>query len=299
MANVTTTVAQYFIPEIWAQRALEVLRSNIVLAKLVTKDTDVATFTVGDVLHIPAVGTFAAKPKSADTPVTLQTPTDSEVTVTLNKHEEVSFLVEDPVRAQQNQEVMDRYINSAVVALAESIEVALFGLYSGLSKSEGVSGAALDASVIRSARKALNDNKAPQTRRNLVISSKDEISLLADTDLANYFAYNRVGIPDGAIGRLYGFDIWMSQNVPEVGSSPVSTKNLAFHPEAFILAMRGLPPPPEGSGARSATLRDPASGLVLRVLQAYNPSYLGVQVTLDVLYGVAELRDACGVVVLS
>lgn len=299
MANVTTTVAQYFIPEIWAQRALQALRSNIVLAKLVTKDSDVAAFKQGDILHIPAVGSFEAKTKTANSTVTLQTPTDSEVQVTLNTHQEVSFLVEDPVRAQENQSVMDRYINGAIVALAEAIETSLFALYSGFSGSVGVSGADLDASIIRSARKTLNDNKVPQTDRHVVMSTKDEIALLADTDLANYFAYNRVGIPDGSIGRLYGFNLWVSQNVPEVGAAPVSTKNLAFHPEAMILAMRGMPDPPDGSGVRAATVRDPESGLTLRVLYGYNMSYLGVQVTLDILYGVAEMRDACGVVVLS
>jgi len=46
-------------------------------------------------------------------------------------------------------------------------------------------------------------------------------------------------------------------------------------------------------------MRDPESGIVLRVLYAYNPTYLGVQVTMDVLYGVAELRDEAGIVVLS
>ncbi len=299
MANVTVTSAQYFIPEIWAQRALQVLRSNIVLAKLVTKDTDVATFQVGDVLHIPAVGAMSANLKSANSGVTLQVPTDSEATVTLNKHYEASFLVEDPVRAQANQSVMDRYINSAVMALAEQIETHLFALYSGFSQSAGTSGANLDTSAILAARKKLNDSKVPQMDRHLVISTKDEIALLADSDLSNYFAYNRVGIPDGAIGRLYGFTLWTSQLVPVVSGSPDSTKNLAFHPEAMILAMRGLPDPPDGSGAKAATIRDPESGLVLRVLQAYNPTYLGVQVTIDVLYGVAEMRDACGVVVLS
>jgi len=299
MANVTVTSAQYFIPEIWAQRALQVLRSNIVLAKLVTKDTDVAAFQVGDVLHIPAVGAMSANLKSANSGVTLQVPTDSEATVTLNKHYEASFLVEDPVRAQANQSVMDRYINSAVMALAEQIETHLFALYSGFSQSAGTSGANLDTSAILAARKKLNDSKVPQMDRHLVISTKDEIALLADSDLSNYFAYNRVGIPDGAIGRLYGFTLWTSQLVPVVSGSPDSTKNLAFHPEAMILAMRGLPDPPDGSGAKAATIRDPESGLVLRVLQAYNPTYLGVQVTIDVLYGVAEMRDACGVVVLS
>jgi hypothetical protein len=37
----------------------------------------------------------------------------------------------------------------------------------------------------------------------------------------------------------------------------------------------------------------------IRVTMAYNPTYLGTQVTLDVLYGVAEGRDASGITVLS
>jgi len=301
MANITTTTAAAFIPEIWAQRALEVLRSNVVLAKLVTKDTDLATFQVGDVLHIQYPGTFTANDKSANTAVTLQTPSGgAEPTVTLDKHKEVSFLIEDPARAQANQDLMDRYVNAAVPAIAEAIESDLFALYSGLSGSVGTSGTDITAATIRAARKKLNDNKVPLSPRHMVISSKDEIALLGDSNLATYFANARSeAVAQGAIGQLYGFTIWMSQLVPVATGTPSSTKNLAFHPEFAILAMRALPDPPDGSGARSAAVRDPESGLVIRVTSAYNPTYLGVQVTLDVLYGVAELRDAAGIVVLS
>ena len=45
--------------------------------------------------------------------------------------------------------------------------------------------------------------------------------------------------------------------------------------------------------------RTPDSGLVVRVTTAYNATYLGVQVTIDVLYGVAKLRDEKAVVVLT
>jgi hypothetical protein len=301
MANITTTTAAHFIPEVWANRALEVLRANIVLAKLVTKDTDVAAFNYGDVLHIPYPGTFTANDKAANSAVTLQTPSGgADISVTLNKHKEVSFLVEDPVRAQANQDLMDRYINAAVPAIAQAIESDLFALYSGLTGSVGTSGTDITAATVRAARKALNDNRVPLSPRHLVISPKDEIALLSDSNLATYFANARAeAIAEGAIGQLYGFTVWMSQLVPVVGGTPASTKNLAFHPEFAILAMRSLPEPPPGSGARSASMRDPMSGLVIRVTSAYNPTYLGVQVTLDVLYGVAELRDAAGIVVLS
>ena len=54
-----------FIPEIWANTALEVLRSQIVLARLVTRDTDIATFTQGNVLNVPVPGVFTTNTKAA------------------------------------------------------------------------------------------------------------------------------------------------------------------------------------------------------------------------------------------
>ncbi len=301
MANITAAVAQYFIPEVWANRALEVLRANTVLARLVARDTDVAAFQVGDILHIPYPGTFTAQDKAAGSAVAVQTPSGgSEVQVALNRHKEVSFIVEDVARAQANQDLLDRYLAAAVPAIAEAIERDLFSLYTDISASVGTSGTDVSAATIRAARKALNENRCPVAPRHLVVSSKDEVALLGDTGLATYFANSRAeAIAQGAIGQLYGFTVWMSQLVPVVAGTPDSTKNLALHPEAIILAMRGLPEPPASTGAQAATIRDPESGLVVRVLYAYNPSYLGVQVTLDVLYGVKVLRAEKACVVLS
>ena len=93
--------------------------------------------------------------------------------------------------------------------------------------------------------------------------------------------------------------MYQSQLVPAVAGTPVSTKNLAFDPGAIILAMRGLPDAPAGSGAQTSVVNDPVSGLTLRCTIAYNAANLGVQCTIDVLYGVAKLRNEKAVVVLS
>lgn len=301
MANVTPTVASAFIPEIWANRALEVMRERIVLSRLVTKDTDVAAFQYGDVLHIPYPGTFTANDKTPDANVTIQTPAGgADITVQLNKHKEVSFLVEDVTRAQANQDLLDRYVTSAAGALAKAVEQDLWALYASLSTQIGTAAIDINAGTIRQARKTLNDNLAPETGRAMVVSTKDEIALLADPELKEYFAFARSqAVAEANLGRVYGFDVWVSQLAPVVAGTPNTTYNLAFHKEAFILAMRALPAPPPNSGAKATTIRDPESGLVLRVLYAYNPSLLGVQVTLDVLYGVGILRNEFGVVVLS
>ena len=303
MPNITATVADPFIPEIWANTALEVLRSRSVLSRIVTRDTDVAAFQQGDVLHIPYPGTFTAQDKAAGTAVTLQAPAGSTVNVTLNKHKEVSFLFEDFARAVAQGQTMEQYMAAMTEPLVAAIEDDLFALYAGLSTSVGTSGTDITAQTVRDAWKALSDNKCPAGNRHLVVSTKDAMALLGDSSLASFFAFNesaRGDISQGEISRnLYGFRVWWSDRVPVVAGTPDSTKNLALDPGALILAMRGLPTPPEGTGARAASVRDDQSGLVLRAVTSYNPDHLGVQVTLDVLYGVAELRDEKAVVVLA
>jgi len=300
MANITRTSAASFVPQIWANTALEILRSKVVLAKLVTRDSDIAAFQVGDTLNIPYPGAFVANDKAANTAVTLQVPTATTTSVQLNKHKEASFIVEDAARALANQDIMQRYMEAAIIPIAEQIESDLLGLYSSFSNSVGTSGTDITATTIRSARKKLNDLKAPTDNRALVVSTKDEIAILGDSTLQTFFAFAQAQAPqEGSIGRLYGFDVYVSQLVPVVAGTPNSTKNLAFNPGAIILAMRGLPDAPAGSGAQTAVVQDPVSGLSLRVTTAYNAANLGVQVTVDVLYGVAKLRDEKAVVVLS
>jgi len=299
MANITPAVAANFIPEIWAQTALQALRANVVLAKLVTRDSDVAAFTVGDTLHIPVPGTFVANDKAAGSNVTTQVPTDSSVDLVLNKHKEVTFLIEDVAKAQANQDLMLRYLTNATIPLAEAIEGDLFALYAGFSHSVGTSGTDVAASTIRSARKQLNDSKAPKAGRFMVLSDKDEIAVLGDSTLASYFAFSQPdAVREGSSGRVYGFDLYQSQLVPVVAGTPASTKNIAGTPEFGLLGMRGLPET-GNPGVEQMNMRDPESGLVLRQTVSYNPNALGVQVTLDVLYGVVELRDACAVVTLA
>ena len=298
MADITKASASPFIPQIWANTALEILRSKIVLAKLVTRDSDIAAFSVGDTLNIPYPGAFTANDKAANTPVTLQVPTATTTTVTLNKHKEASFLIEDAVRATANQDVMARYMEAAVIPLVEALESDLMAAAVTFTNSVGTYGTDITAATVRSARKTLNDNKAPVDGRVLVVSDKDEIALLGDSTLQNYFAFAQTqGVAEGSIGRLYGFDVYSSQLVIATGTSPVNTKNIAFHPTALILAMRGLPEAVPGSGAQTAVVTDAVSGLTLRVTIAYNAANLGHQVTTDILYGVAKLRDEKGVLV--
>jgi hypothetical protein len=299
MANINVTSAANFIPEVWANTALQALRNRIVLAGIVTKDSDIASFTQGSVLHIPVPGTFVANNKVTNTPVTLQVPTDSKIDVTLNKHKEVTFLIEDPVRAQANQDVMQRYARNAVIPLAEAIEADLFALYATLSQSVGTSGTDITATTVRAALQKLWLANVDITDLYAVTSAKDSMALLSDSTLANYFAFsNTQAIKSAQVGELYGSNVRQSNMVPVVAGAPNSTKNLMLTPDAFILAMRGLPTD-GGVGVDQQNYQDPVSGLTLRMTTSYSANNLGVQVTFDVLYGVQILRNVAGVVMLG
>jgi hypothetical protein len=290
-----------FIPIIWAQRALDVLRARIVLAKVIARDTDYEPGWKGKTLNVGYPGTFTAQSKTEGNPATVQQPTGSTVAVTLSQHKYVDFVIEDWAQAQSNQNLMDRYMNPAIVALAEDLETYLFSFYSSLTGTAvGTAGTNIARATITAARVALNNAKAPLEDRTLIISPKDEGALLDDTTLQTYFAFRQTqGITSGVIGNIDGFNIMMSQLVPVVAGTPNDTKNLAIHKDALLLATRPFGEPPADSGVKSAVTVDDVSGLSIRMQYQDRIDYRGMYIGFDLLYGAVPLRPTLGSVVHS
>lgn len=288
MANITVTEAANFIPEIWAAEALGALKANTVMARLVNRNYEDEVAQAGDIVHVPKRGTLTVNDKAANTGVTLQTPSASVVNVTLNKHKEVSFLVEDVAKAQANQDIIQGYINDGIMVIAEQLDTDLLALYSGLTTHTAIDATAgLGENDVREARRLLNSSKVPLTNRHLVLHEDAEKELLGiEKFVSATFGADGDAIREATIGRRYGFNFFMDQLVTATGGE---CKNVAFHRDAFTLCTRPLPPVPTNLGAQSAVMVE--DSIAIRVIWSYNPTYLGIQVTLDILYGVAELRD--------
>lgn len=209
--------------------------------------------------------------------------------------------MEDYGAAQANGDALSRYVNPAIIALAEQLETDLWTMYSSLTgTSVGTSGTDISVATVRSARKVLNDAKAPMDDRFLVVSDKDEIALLGDSSMQSFFAFARSGsVESGALPNLYGFQPYVSQLVPVVAGTPASTKNIAFHKQAMMFAMRPFRDIPAGSGVATATAIDEQSGIAIRVLKQYKAEYRAEYVGFDILYGFTTLRPSLGSVVLA
>ncbi|MFN8493128.1 MAG: P22 phage major capsid protein family protein [Caldilineaceae bacterium] len=299
MANVTTTEAAGFIPEIWAATALGALQANTVMLPLVDRNFENEFHNVGDILNVPRRGTISVNDKAANTDITLQTPTADTIPLTLNKHKDVSFAVEDIAQAQANQDIISGYVMDGMIALAHQIDDDILALYSGFSTTPldaRTGSGGVTVNTIIEAQRLFNKALVPQTGRAIVWGEDAHAELLKLGQFTNaqYDPANANALQMATLGMKYGFMHYMDQRVVQTGGE---VKNLAFHKNAIMFASRPLALPPAGHGVTTAVMNE--SGIGIRVMYGYSILKKAMIVSLDVLYGVAEERDNHGLVIRS
>lgn len=301
MPTMTPTTNVDLIPLILAQRSLGALRGNTKIAKFVSKDADYgSTFTVGRTLDIAKRGALSAVDKVPGTGVTFQAPATSKVSLTLSQHKVVPFILEDVTAAVEQPDAMMGYAEDAGIKIAESVETYLATFFKNFSQSAGTAGVDLVELEILEAKKLLTDGKTPEMNRALFISTKDEKAMLQIDRFvrADALGTNFGGrIVEGALGRVAGFDVFVSQYLEVVAGVP-TTHNVAMHRDALTLAVRRLPDVSDVN-AKSAFVIDEQTGLVIRTTMSYDATNMGVAVVIDSLYGAVETRDEFGIDLLS
>jgi len=303
--HVTNTTAATFIPELWSDEIVAAYKKNLVLANLVNKMP--MTGKKGDTLHIPKPTRGSATAKAASTQVTLQAATETEVTVTIDKHYEYSRLIEDITEAQALASLRRFYTDDAGYALAKQVDDDLFALGKSFGDSDGAdyvhsNSFYMDATTgltayaadtvttsdvfsdagFRAAIKELDDQDVPMDNRALIIPpSARETIMGIDRYMSSDFVNGR-GVNNGQIGQLYGIDVYVSSNCPVVETAAANSAStvdtlgaMMFHKDAMVLA--------EQVGVRSQT--------------QYKQEYLATLFTSDTLYGVQVIRPESGLVI--
>jgi hypothetical protein len=190
----------------------------------------------------------------------------------------------------------------AVIALAQRIESDLLGLYSQFTANApiGTTGSPLTEAEIDAAETALFQAKVPASAsKYLVVDSTGYSALRQIPRFSEFYTAGDAGLRaliEGSVGKMKDFFIFRSQFVSKTGS-PISTHNLAFAKDAIGLVVRRLPKPLPGTGAIAEYAEMGNFGL--RVTMSYQPNTLAQQFTVDVLYGVAVLRNEFAVQVNS
>lgn len=231
--------------------------------------------------------------------VQTQNPSLGNAQVVINTHAESSFQIPDVTRVLSHPDLLNMYMMPAIISLAERVEQDLTQLYLNLTSnsSVGTANTTITESVVDSAETTLFTAKVPDSLPKFLVCSG---STYSDLRQIQRFSEDKVSpemggvVPTGIVGKLKNFYVLRSQYVQKVAST---TYNLAFARDAFALVMRMLPRPLPNTGAVAEYASMGNFGM--RVVLSYAPNTLAQQFTVDVLYGVAVLRNVFGVPVLS
>lgn len=299
MTYITNTENAKFIPILIAQKALGRFASYMNLGKTVSRNFDTAPATYGQVLKLPKRGAITANAKVANSDVTVQNPTATDVSVTLDQHFEVTIGIDDVTKVLSNQDVLAGYAEDGAVALAEVIEDALADLYASVPAGQIVSfNESSDATKERSfmeVREKMSLLKVPkgETKFGYLHPTLITKLLLVDkfsrADAIGGAQGNQI---EGRIARLGGIDLFESQMVVGTGS-PAQYHNLIYTRNAFTLASRPLPTVGNQMGVNQVVVNNPDVNMGLRVTSSYDAKKLAMQITLDVLFGVGINDDRC------
>ena len=308
--NTALTEAATFVPEIWSDEIIAAYQKNLKMAPLVKRIA--MTGKKGDVIHIPKPTRGDANAKAADTAVTIIANTESELTVTINRHFEYSRLIEDIVEVQALSSLRQFYTEDAGYALAVQVDNDLHAAGTGFgdggaivfSPAEtdyqhsgcffndgGTTTQYTDDTLIatdeftdaffRDMIQKLDDNNVPMENRNLIIPPATRNAIMGiDRYVSSDFVSGGT-VNNGLIGNLYGVDVYVSANCRTIEAAADNTASsvdtraaLLFHTEAVVMA--------EQMAVRSQT--------------QYKQEYLSTLYTADTLYGVQVYRPEAGFV---
>ncbi len=300
---VDNTSAATFIPEIWSDEVIASYENSLVLAPLVKRMS--MTGKKGDTVNIPAPVRGTATAKAANTAVSIQSDTESNVQVLIDKHFEYSRLIEDITATQALSSLRQFYTSDAGYALAKQVDSDLHGLAVNFGDGAGTylntNSMYIDASTgltqyaadtvtsadvftdagFRSLVQAMDDADVPFDNRVFVIPPALRNAIMGiDRYVSSDFVSGQA-VQNGKIGNIYGIDVYVSTNcaTSEAGADNTANDNdlkaaLLMHKDSMVLA--------EQMGVRSQT--------------QYKQEWLSNLYTADQIYGVKVLRPEAGFV---
>lgn len=282
-----------FIPAVWGSKVNEFLRAKLVAAPFFT-DRSSELANGGNIVYTPNLTEISANSKTVATQVTLNSPTETAVTLTVDQWYESSFAIEDRELAQvmHSYTIMERYMQNAAYAIAKKLDTAICALFAGFSTSVGASTTSMADSEVRAAISALEAANVDTQDAAFFIHPTVFWTQLQNIDKFS-LAIN-APVQDPVAKRpqatLYGFPVYVTTQVQYV-SGTTGRVNAFAHPDAIHWATSPL-----GKGGSKGAV---VGSMGVRVQANYMPDYLSTIVTADVLYGVIENRDNHGVKMLT
>ena len=211
MPTITEVEAAVFIPEVWSKEALIArIEAHYMASRVARKDSDVKQ--MGDLVHFPEVANLSANAVAADGSITPQAPTETEVTIAIDKWYESSVDISDKVGKQSMTDLASIYGKQIGAALARQMEIDLINLEAAAAITQNTAeGAAITDPILVEGIAFLDNADAPLDNRFLLVrpSQKGELlqidKFVRSDATGSTRSQNPINI--GVFGDIYGIPL--------------------------------------------------------------------------------------------
>lgn len=208
-----------FIPELWETALLDTLDKQLVLANLVNTDYQGRITAVGDTVRIQKVGSVTVSDYTGS--LSWESPSSSQVVLTIDNDKAFSFKVDDLDRVQANVDLLRSYTDRAAYAMADEIDQDIAAEYA----NAGLSDINLDVGSddfydkVVEAGQQLDEANVPRMGRWIVVSPKGYADLLKNENFIHATAGGDQILRTGQMGSISGFTVFMSNNLVNTTAS--------------------------------------------------------------------------------
>ncbi|MCK9570365.1 P22 coat protein - protein 5 domain protein [Candidatus Pacearchaeota archaeon] len=204
-----------FIPQVWSARIMQILQKTLVYAMFCNRNYEGEIVNAGDTVRINSVGPVSVGNYTKNvTVVTPEVLTDAQAVLTIDQSKYFCFALDDVDKAQGQGNILGEGMRNAAYALRDVADQYIASLYTQATSITAVTPVnSLNAhAVILSLRQKLNELNIPSEGRICVVppwfATKLTIAKLLVENTTNEAWTN------GKVGRVAGFDIHESNNVP-------------------------------------------------------------------------------------
>lgn len=229
-----------FIPEVWAAQLLTSLKKTLVYgqAGVVNRNYEGDISQYGDTVHISAVGPVSVRTYTAHSDITVDQVNDSDQTLMIDQSPYFAFEVDD-IEARQARNggaVMSESADEAAYSLGDTADQYLAGVMkSGVAASNQIGTVGTDASdgdasgdaliqLLIDMKVRLDEENIPNAGRWVIVNPAAHGKLLSTPQFVRVDqSGTSEALRNGQIGRAFGFDIMLSNNVPATSGTTLSS----------------------------------------------------------------------------
>lgn len=217
-----------FVPKVWSARILESLDKTLVYANLFNRNYEGEIAAYGDTVHINSVGDVTVKTYTKDTDIAdPDTLTTTESLLVIDQAKYFNIGIDDVDKAQARAELLQTAAARVGYSYGDIIDKWLASLLKAgtIVKDLGTDGTPLQVTEANAynymvnMKTALDKANVHTMGRRIVVPPEFEGYMLLDSRFASSSDAGNERLVNGVVARAAGFDIYVSNNVPNTAGA--------------------------------------------------------------------------------